>query len=197
MCQLIIASMICSIGFVTDSETVVIGSMLISPIGGAIYDTLARGRYGPVKILTSMVVCITAGFIAAQIHPAGDTAVKGRGQAIAKNPWLLLAGSLVAMAGGTVFVSSSIPTNIGLGIATALLPPLVAVGYYMGRMVAQKKDDAHHYEWKDVGFGFSNFACNVAGVLLSALAVQAIGKRTNMCGFREAFSRTTVVPVGK
>ena len=44
-------------------------------------------------------------------------------------------------------------------------------------------------------FGFSNFACNVTGVLLSALAVQAVGKNMKMCGFREAINwRATVVP---
>ena len=50
--QITAAAVIAAVGFSTNSETVVIGSMLISPIGGLIID-LGKGDYASVESANS------------------------------------------------------------------------------------------------------------------------------------------------
>lgn len=186
--QLTIASLICSIGFLTNSETVVIGSMLISPVGGAILGMLdptknriRRSFDAPVRLLIAVSICVFTGFIIGVCVPMTGkeeenettSVVQGRGKALAMNPWLLLSGSVVALLGGLLFNYKNMATSIGLGIATALLPPLVAAGFYLGRMSSKYKKMI--YSGKDVGFAFANFSCNVIGILVCAILVHTQG----------------------
>lgn len=142
--QVTAASIIASIGFSTNSETTVIGSMLISPIGGLIIDMgkgkLTKKQIG-LKTLITLTVPFLAGMIAAMCTPndAASDVVEGRGNALIENPRLWGAGAAVAAAAGILFSWSDGETpGIGIGIATALLPPIVAAGYATGRMVYQK-----------------------------------------------------------
>jgi len=178
--QLLIGSIICAVGFWSNSETVVIGSMLVSPIAGAIIDLMRGGRTGthagPLKLILAPIICVAVGFLAGLIGSVDtkdeQVSVKARGYSINRNPVLLAGGAIVALAGGAMFISAKIPTSIGLGIATALLPPLVAAGYYCGRML--RGDTINMYTGNDVGFAFSNFACNVVGLLIGAIVVKKL-----------------------
>ena len=142
--QLIAASVIAAVGFSTNSETTVIGSMLISPIGGLIIDMgklKLTNRQIFKKTAATLVIPFLAGFIAAFCTPneAASDAVEGRGQALIKHPRLWAAGAVVAASAGILFAWSDGETpGIGIGIATALLPPIVAAGYAAGRLIYQK-----------------------------------------------------------
>lgn len=142
--QVTAASIIASIGFSTNSETTVIGSMLISPIGGLIID-MGKGKLTKKQIGLQMLITLTvpflAGVIAAMCTPndAASDVVEGRGNALIENPRLWGAGAAVAAAAGILFSWSDGETpGIGIGIATALLPPIVAAGYATGRLIYQK-----------------------------------------------------------
>ena len=143
--QVTVASIIASIGFSTNSETTVIGSMLISPIGGLIID-MGKGKLSKkqtvLKSLITLAVPFLAGMIAAMCTPNGapSDVVEGRGNALIQNPRLWGTGAAVAAAAGILFSWSDGETpGIGIGIATALLPPIVAAGYAAGRLVYQKE----------------------------------------------------------
>tara|TARA_Y100000748_G_scaffold279397_1_gene257690 strand:+ start:3260 stop:4117 length:858 start_codon:yes stop_codon:yes gene_type:complete len=142
--QVTAASIIASIGFSTNSETTVIGSMLISPIGGLIID-MGKGKLTKkqiaLKTLLTLTVPFLAGMFAGMCTPndAPSDVVEGRGNALIKNPRLWGAGAAVAAAAGILFAWSDGETpGIGIGIATALLPPIVAAGYATGRLIYQR-----------------------------------------------------------
>jgi len=139
--QVTVASIIASIGFSTNSETTVIGSMLISPIGGLIID-MGKGKLSKkqtvLKTLITLTVPFIAGMVAAMCTPndAPSDVVEGRGNALVQKPRLWGAGAAVAAAAGILFAWSDGETpGIGIGIATALLPPIVAAGYAAGRLI--------------------------------------------------------------
>jgi hypothetical protein len=142
--QVTAASVIASIGFSTNSETTVIGSMLISPIGGLIIDC-AKGKLSKkqmgIKTIMTLTIPFLAGMIAGMCTPndAPSDVVEGRGNALIANPRLWGAGAAVAAAAGVLFAWSDGETpGIGIGIATALLPPIVAAGYATGRLIYQE-----------------------------------------------------------
>ena len=96
--QLLIGSIICGTGFVTNSETTVIGSMLISPIGGLIMKfgkegfkrkerIRSKGQLMEYKLLAMFVVPIVIGFLCGYIfqQPGGTDVVEGRGKTLVQN----------------------------------------------------------------------------------------------------------------
>ena len=185
--QLLIASVICSAGFLTNSETVVIGSMLISPIGAVLLDVNNPSTGGRIdsmmpwlKLLMSVVVCTFVGFLAGLVTPVPDqSSAKGRGYDIARNRWLLFSGAVVAMMAGFIFRWSNINLNVGIGIATALLPPLVAIGYYGGRMAQKDKT----YTATDRNFAFVSFIVNALLLVCISYGSDMLLKAMNLCKF--------------
>lgn len=150
--QLLIGSIICSTGFVTNSETTVIGSMLISPIGGLIMKfgkegfkrkerIRSKGQLMEYKLLAMFVVPIVIGFLGGYMfkQPGSTDVVEGRGKTLVQDPNLLIASAVIAGAAGILFNWGDKITMVGIGIATALLPPLVAVGYSLGKEIKTNK----------------------------------------------------------
>ena len=181
--QLLIGSIICGTGFVTNSETTVIGSMLISPIGGLIMKfgkegfkrkerIRSKGQLIEYKLLAMFVVPIVVGFLCGFVfHQPGDTdVVEGRGKTLVEEPNLLVASAIIAGAAGILFNWGDKITMVGIGIATALLPPLVAIGYSLGK---EKKSD------KRVALGVNDaiasaglFGINFMALYLSVILFQ-------------------------
>ena len=150
--QLLIGSIICGTGFVTNSETTVIGSMLISPIGGLIMkfgkegfkrkgNVRSKGQLMEYKLLAMIVVPIVIGFLCGYMfkQPGSTDVVEGRGKTLVDNPNLLVASAIIAGSAGILFNWGDKITMVGIGIATALLPPLVAMGYSLGKEVKDNK----------------------------------------------------------
>ena len=186
--QLATASVVCSVGFATGSSTILIGSMLVSPIGGIVIDAANQisgsvsERSSPqaklLSLLRLMVVPFTTGLATGIVKkPEDNRALMGMGQGLRESPVHLVASFIVATCGG-IAVKSAAGDNpapgIGVGIATSLLPPLTAAGYISGRVLADDKD----YAWKDVSYSLANFFLNVLGVTLGVLAVDEVIKRS-------------------
>jgi uncharacterized membrane protein len=181
--QLLIGSIICGTGFVTNSETTVIGSMLISPIGGLIMkfgkegfkrkgNVRSKGQLIEYKLLAMTVVPIVIGFLCGFVfqQPGGTDVVEGRGKTLVEDPNLLIASAVIAGAAGILFNWGDKITMVGIGIATALLPPLVAIGYSLGK---EKKSD------KQVTLGVNDaiasaglFGINFMALYLSVILFQ-------------------------
>lgn len=185
--QLLVGSIICSTGFTTNSETTVIGSMLISPIGGLIMKFGKEGfkRKERIKInskgqlmeyklaamvLVPIVVGFLFGFLAKQV-PETDV-VEGRGKTLVKNPYLLLASAIIAASAGILFNWGDKITMVGIGIATALLPPLVAVGYSLGKEIKTNKNKGVQLGINDAMASSGLFAINFMALYLSVILFQ-------------------------
>ena len=179
--QLVTSSIVCSIGFATNSETILIGSMLVSPIGGLVIDAAeeisgsrpvtSSLQQKAMNLVAIMFVPFTIGFITGVIKkPEKDEELMGMGQGLRESPIHLLASLVVATCGG-VAVKSAAGNNqapsIGVGIATSLLPPLTAAGYISGRVLARDGD----YSANDIAYSFLNFFLNILGVTIGVVGV--------------------------
>ena len=181
--QLLIGSIICGTGFVTNSETTVIGSMLISPIGGLIMkfgkegfkrkgNVRSKGQLMEYKLLAMIVVPIVIGFLFGYMfkQPGGTDVVEGRGKTLVKNPELLVASAVIAGAAGILFNWGDKITMVGIGIATALLPPLVAIGYSLGK--ENKSDKQVTIGVNDAMASAGLFGINFMALYLSVILFQ-------------------------
>ena len=93
------------------------------------------------------------------------------------NPRMWLAGAGVAAAAGMLFSWASDATpGIGIGIATALLPPITAAGYGIGRYL-KKKNHKGKETALGVGFSFANFGINFVILLISVWSVQMLKQK--------------------
>ena len=72
-------------------------------------------------------------------QPGSTDVVEGRGKTLVQDPKLLIASAVIAGAAGILFNWGDKITMVGIGIATALLPPLVAVGYSLGKEIKTNK----------------------------------------------------------
>ena len=171
MIQLTLASIIGAAGFYINSETVVIGSMLVSPIGALIIRLFiqwfnTQGLLIPGtppmkaiwKTLSTLVIPVGIGALGGlaaskmdlkQMNDKSQSVVRSRGANLVKKPWgywteTLMVGALIAMCGGMAILTVESPSDsplIGVGIATALLPPLVAAGYALGLGAGREEKD--------------------------------------------------------
>ena len=183
--QLLIGSIICSTGFTTNSETTVIGSMLISPIGSLIMKfgkegfkrkgrIRSKGQLMEYKLIAMFLVPIVTGFLfgfLAKQVPETDV-VEGRGKTLVKNPYLLLASAIIAASAGVLFNWGDKITMVGIGIATALLPPLVAIGYSLGKEIKTNKNEGVQLGINDAMASSGLFAINFTALYLSVILFQ-------------------------
>ena len=198
--QILMGSVICAIGFSTNSETAVIGSMLISPIGGLIINMtklkMSKKSVAFATVLTvfvPFVVGLFAGITHGWIHDtAGEdtSVVEGRGHSLITHPRLWLSGAAIAAAAGVLFSWSDGDTpGIGIGIATALLPPIVAAGYTTGLLIIANAEEGEKVCEKEISFpnarsignAFGVFVLNFVILLLACLMTQAKFKQLG-CG---------------
>lgn len=183
--QLLIGSIICSTGFVTNSETTVIGSMLISPIGGLIMKfgkegfkrkerIRSKGQLMEYKLLAMFIVPIVIGFLGGYMfkQPGSTDVVEGRGKTLVQDPKLLIASAVIAGAAGILFNWGDKITMVGIGIATALLPPLVAVGYSLGKETKTNKSINVKLGINDSIASAGLFSINFMALYLSVILFQ-------------------------
>jgi uncharacterized hydrophobic protein (TIGR00271 family) len=141
MALLLMASIIAGIGLLTNSDTTVIASMLVSPLMGpilsitfgvAVWDieTIRRGvRNEIVGIFISLTTGIFMGFIASFLYPpdyrSGEMTSRGEGIN-------LIGGFIVAVASGAAVVVAvsmgGVNAIVGTAISASLLPPIVNAG---------------------------------------------------------------------
>ena len=98
--------------------------------------------------------------------------VEGRGKTLVKNPYLLLASAIIAASAGVLFNWGDKITMVGIGIATALLPPLVAIGYSLGKEIKTNKNEGVKLGINDAMASSSLFAINFTALYLSVILFQ-------------------------
>lgn len=200
--QLVLASIVSGLGMTTDSETTIIGSMLISPIGGVIIDFADITNHNETddkkkkkifrKIIECLLIPFVIGYFIGLITGAfrkdhselySYNALNARGYGLYKDPQYLAISATIAACGGaaieTITKGGDTPA-IGVGIATALLPPIVAAGFISGMISVgygngpqYSEEDKHYFSGQAVGFALCNFAVNA---IVIYIAVTIIGK---------------------
>lgn len=157
---LILSSLIASSGFILDSETVIIGSMLISPLlkpimlitfdiikyGVKKYDKLYINLY---NLLLMIIIVITIGYICSVIalHVSLKESNILKNETMKNRSFLFTINNdkktkiiwicIIAACCGVVIGISSIhnlgkysTVIVGAGISSSVLPPLIAAGMY-------------------------------------------------------------------
>ena len=172
---LLAASAICSTGFATNSETTVIGSMLISPIGFWIIQATKNNKDVSNIVLSGefllmLFVTILFGIVTAYLTTTKDTkVVEGRSTEFRKNNYNFIASAIVVLFASLLFAWADVNGNkvisTGIGIATALLPPLVATGFIIGKQLKKEKNETI-LQLNDSLYSLSLFAINLITLLL-------------------------------
>lgn len=138
LCILIVAMLTASIGLNLDSDIAIIGAMLICPLMGSVL-AIAYGIATLDKkvvmnaiagLLLQMAICIltsTVYFIASPISTITSAIVDNSTPTI----WDLILALIGGIAGGLGNSRNQEPATLisGVAVATALMPPLCAVGY--------------------------------------------------------------------
>ena len=179
--QLLIGSIICGTGFVTNSETTVIGSMLISPIGGLIMKFGKEGfkrkqnvrsefQHMSYKLAAMIIVPIIIGFGCGYFFKqvADTDVVEGRGRTLMDDPRLFVASAVIASSAALLFSWGDKVTMVGIGIATALLPPLVAIGFSYGKHYKGNTNKTD-LGLEDTGYSGILFAINFFALYISVV----------------------------
>ena len=203
--QLVAGSVIASMGFMNNSETTVIGAMLISPIGKFIIDSTKRqpralitfrdenGNFklrsqwfssNAAKLWRVLVLPIVIGAVGGLVdvktrapdqrnHPKHFGVLRARGSAVTTKDFVCSA--VVVVAAAFIFTSGDTTPVIGTGIATALLPPLVAAGYYLGYNLGNCSSNGV-FGWRDVGVALGLFLLNAA-ILKVAVKISCYARK--------------------
>ncbi|MEZ5331593.1 MAG: TIGR00341 family protein [Thermoanaerobaculia bacterium] len=165
-----ISALVASIGMLRDNMAVVIGAMVIAPllvpnIALALATVLADVELGKRALVANLSGAGTALALAAIVGWVVDVdssipALAARSQISLSD----LALAVAAGAAGTLALTRGLSgAVIGVMVAVALLPPLVATGLHLGQ--------GH---WIDAGRAGLLTAANVIGVNLAAVATLAI-----------------------
>jgi len=194
-----LASLICACGFALNSETVIIGSMLISPLLKPIINlaiSILKRKQKVIGIslihilgmfVTSIITGCIIGLIFYEIFPnlrntfknamqdeqneQNATTILGRVAHVLKWPpvnnfWYII---LIAIAGGILLArtncteySDLTTAIIGTGIATSILPPIIA-----GSMMLTVNSE---HSWKKFGNGLLLSLINILFIFISYMA---------------------------
>ncbi len=167
----ILAAITASIGILYNNVAVIIGSMVIAPLLApnmalALAATLADSKLAKQSMITSMIgygIAIFIGFIFGLIFK-NEISMQNLGHL-----YLLLAFS-AGIAGAISITKGVIETLVGVMVAVALLPPVVAGGILLGQ----------HEVVASIGMLLA-FSINVVGINLAAILTflaQGISPRT-------------------
>lgn len=139
-----IASVVSAYGLIEDNENVVIGSMLISPIGGQLFELLNMATGVPtegnpaVELGMMIAICLVIGYVIANKFPTGERnnskSLNSRHQWVSAFKETYSAAMIGVMCGFILTIARKHnngafnSVSAGVGIATSLLPPIVASG---------------------------------------------------------------------
>ncbi|MFG0330230.1 MAG: TIGR00341 family protein [Phycisphaerales bacterium] len=163
----VLSTIVAAIGLTRDGVAIVIGAMVLAPLLGpnmalALATTIADPKLGGRSIVTNATGLVVA--LALSIAFGFTLPFDPDLPEIASRASVGIADALLAIAAGAAgalaFTSGAASSLVGVMVAVALLPPLVAVGLFLG---------AGHFElaWRATHL----LAINVVGVNLAAVAV--------------------------
>ena len=177
--KIILASFIASIGFITNRQESIIGSMLISPFGGPIMGLVSAllifdakaSLNSTIYILIGFVIMVLVGMFIGYINrnnPPTDEMKKRYNQ---PSKWILIDGIFIGIVFSIVTLSSgsAVIEGVGAGIAVALLPPIVNSGLTFMNTTLDKQ--TRH---KNIKHTLFITGANVAGVVIASMVVFSI-----------------------
>lgn len=139
----LIGSIICAIGLLSDSQTVVVGTMLISPLGLVIVKlalSLLTNKMNFYKDLIIMILLVIViyiiGFIIGHINSIYNlyNIPNNEMENRIKTQNLVLTHILIAFLSGILLAHTTLKSDYitltGVGIAISILPPIVSSGIY-------------------------------------------------------------------
>jgi uncharacterized hydrophobic protein (TIGR00341 family) len=187
-----LSAVVCALGLLMDDVAVVIGAMVIAPLLGplvalALATTLADGRLarkgatsGAGGLLLAFVLSVVIG-AATPVHPEIPQVAARSSVGLGHVGLALAAGS----AGTLAFTTGTAAALIGVMVAVALVPPLVAAGLLLGG------------GYPDAGGGALLLTLvNLIGVNLAGVVTfLALGVRPNRWWEAERARRSTAVAV--
>jgi uncharacterized hydrophobic protein (TIGR00341 family) len=190
--MILLAAIVAAVGLLLDDVAVIIGSMVIAPLLGpnialTLASTLADWKLAKLALYTSLlgyVLCLGIGVLFGMYFDV-DTASP---QLLARTDISLLM-VIVALAAGVAgalsFTRGASEALVGVMVAVALLPPLVAGGLLMGSE-----------NWSESLGALLLFAVNVLAIKLSgALTFVAQGVSPRNWLEKEAARRTTIMAI--
>lgn len=140
ICILIVAMLIASIGLNTNSTEAIVGAMLICPLMGSVLAisysvaTMDRRLLGDavLGLLVQVVFCLATSTLYFVVTPLSYETSELLTNST-PTVWDLLIALAGGFAGGLGNSRNQEPTTLiaGVAVATALMPPLCAVGYYL------------------------------------------------------------------
>jgi uncharacterized hydrophobic protein (TIGR00341 family) len=160
-----LSTVVAAIGLWRDSVAVVIGAMVIAPllgpnVGMALSTTLADGELGRRSLRTFMagVLLALALSFAMGLILAPDTATGEISSRTVISPSDIVLALAAGAAGVMALTTGAASAVIGVMVAVALLPPLVAAGLLLGAM-----------EWSAGGSALLLFVTNVVSINLAGV----------------------------
>ncbi|MCP3032419.1 TIGR00341 family protein [Halobacillus sp. A1] len=167
---IILSAIVATVGFLKDSEAVVIGAMVIAPMIGPVIAVAFSSVLGDYKVLsksliTSLlgVVIVVAISILFVLFSSLELTTNQYLSRTVVTPIDIILGVASGAAGALAFINRLSGNLVGVMVAVALLPPSVALGISIGSM-----------EW-DLAYGaFLLVTVNIMSILLAAVIIFSI-----------------------
>jgi len=163
----IISAVVVTVGFIKDSEAVIIGAMVIAPLLGPVISIAFAAILGDYKLIASatislifallIVIFISILFSWVLPNPLANEQFTARTQVDLSDIVLALASGTA----GALSILKRLPGSlVGVMVAVALLPPAVALGMSMGTFM-----------WEEAYGALLLLLVNINSILFSAILV--------------------------
>lgn len=148
--KVVLASFIAAIAFITNSQEGVIGSMLISPLGGPIMGIvsaliifdLSSSVNSIVYLCIAFIIMVLIGMFIGYFKRTTEPTDEMKKRYDRPTKWTLINGIIIGMVFSIAALSSgsALVETVGAGIAISLLPPVVNSGItYMNKTLEKKE----------------------------------------------------------
>jgi len=177
--KIVLASLIASIGFITNSQEGVIGSMLISPFGGPImglvsglivFDLISSAN-SIFYLILGFGIMVVIGMIIGYFNRMNEPTDEMKKRYSKPTIWTLINGVCIGIVFSIVALSSgsAIMEGVGAGIAISLLPPVVNCGITLmnNTLDAQEQNENAKNTLLITGL-------NIIGIIIASLIIFSI-----------------------
>jgi uncharacterized hydrophobic protein (TIGR00341 family) len=167
---IILSAVVATVGFIKNSEAVVIGAMVIAPMIGPVISISFSAILGDYKKMNKSMVTFLFGFVIVILISIGFSYFFQMGtdtdQFLARAE-VTLSDFVLALASGAAgalaIINRLAGSLVGVMVAVALLPPTVAFGLSIGQAL-----------WSEAYGSFLLIIVNVTCILLSAITIFSI-----------------------
>lgn len=177
--KVVLASFIAAIAFITNSQEGLIGSMLISPLGGPIMGLvsaliifdLPSSINSIVYLCIAFVIMILIGMFIGYFKRTTEPTDEMKKRYDRPTKWTLINGIIIGMVFSIAALSSgsALVETVGAGIAISLLPPVVNCGVtYMNNTLEKQERN------KNIINTLLITLINVIGIIVASLLIFTI-----------------------